>query len=71
MHHFGGNVATLMEQKTRRRKAFAKEQDRNPDRNWDWLDLTRDAPRQVLGFFIGEPPVNPFDPAAAIATGPP
>jgi hypothetical protein len=33
--------------------------------------LNLDALRQVLGFFIGEPPVNPFDPAAAIATGPP
>jgi len=27
--------------------------------------------RQTLGFFIGEPPINPFDPAAAIATSPP
>ena len=60
-----------MHQKTRRREAFAKEQDRKPDANWDWFNMTRDALRQVLGFFIGEPPVNPLDPAAAIATGPP
>jgi len=33
--------------------------------------MSRDALRQVLGFFVGELPVNPFDPAAAIATAPP
>jgi hypothetical protein len=33
--------------------------------------MTRDAVRQVLGFFIGEPPINPFDLEAATATGPP
>jgi hypothetical protein len=71
MHHLGGSVATLMRQKSQRREAFAKQQDHNPDANWDWLNLTRDAARQVLGFFIGEPPINPFDPAAALATGPP
>ena len=71
MHHLGGSVATLMRQKTKRREAFVKQQEHNPDANWDWLDMTRDAARQVLGFFIGEPPVNPFDPAAALATGPP
>jgi hypothetical protein len=71
MHYLGGSVATLMRQKSQRREAFVKQQDRNPDANWDWLNLTRDAARQVLGFFIGEPPINPFDPAAALATGPP
>ena len=65
------SVARLMREKSRRRQAFAKEQDRNPKANWDWLNLSRDAPRQILGFFIGEPPVNPLDPAAAIATAPP
>jgi hypothetical protein len=69
--HFGSNVSKVMEEKTRRRRAFANEQDRNPKASWDWLNLSRDAPRQILGFFIGEPPVNPLDPAAAIATGPP
>jgi hypothetical protein len=33
--------------------------------------MSRDAIRQTLGFFIGEPPVNPLDPAAAIPTAPP
>ena len=68
---FGSSVGKIMQEKTRRRDAFAKERDRDPDANWDWLNLTRDALRQILGFFIGEPPVNPLDPAAAIATAPP
>ncbi|HTI82068.1 MAG TPA: hypothetical protein VL614_16580 [Acetobacteraceae bacterium] len=71
MTWFGGRVDRLMHQKARRREAFANEQDRKPDANWNWLNMSRDALRQVLGFFIGEPPVNPLEPAAAIATGPP
>ena len=73
MHHFGGGnaVARLMTEKARRRAAFDKEQDRKPNPNWDWINMSGEALRQVLGFFIGEPPVNPLDPAAAIATAPP
>jgi hypothetical protein len=71
MTWFGGSIHKLMHEKTRRARAFADEQDRKPDSNWDWLRLKRDGLRKVLGFFIGEPPVNPFDPAAAIATAPP
>ena len=71
MTWFGGSVVGLMRQKARRQRAFVQQQDRKPDANWDWLNMSRDALRQVLGFFIGETPVNPFDPAAAIATGPP
>jgi hypothetical protein len=67
----GGAVDKLMREKARRRKAFADEQDHRRDSNWDWVNMSRDALRQVLGFFIGEPPVSPFDPAAAIATAPP
>jgi hypothetical protein len=34
--------------------------------------MTRDEIRQILGFFIGEPPVDPFcAPAEVLATGPP
>src|SRR5579863_541741 len=68
---FGSNVGMLMQEKSRRRQAFDKEQDRNPNATWDWINMSRDALRQVLGFFIGEPPINPLDPAAAIATAPP
>ena len=73
MNWFGGGnaVDTLMREKSRRRAAFEKEQDRNPKATWDWLNMPPTALRQVLGFFIGEPPVNPLDPAAAIATAPP
>jgi hypothetical protein len=71
MNYFNGSVARLMQQKSRRQHAFVQQQDRRPDSNWDWLHLKRDELRQVLGFFIGEPPVNPLDPAAAIATAPP
>ena len=71
MNNFGSSVNKLLQEKTRRREAFTKEQDRVRDSNWDWVRMTRDQIRQVLGFFIGEPPVNPFDPAAAIATAPP
>ena len=73
MNWFGGGhaVSELMTEKTRRREAFAKEQDRIRGANWDWVNIPLDKLRDVLGFFIGEPPVNPFDPAAAIATAPP
>jgi len=78
MHCFGGNVATLMQEKTHREEAFAEEQDKRPGSDWTWLELTREAVRKVLGFFIGEPPVDPFArsrapclPAAEVATGPP
>jgi hypothetical protein len=72
MHFFGGSVETLMREKTRREQAFIREQDKKLDSTWDWLRLKRDEIRQVLGFFIGEPPVDPFrDPTAAPATGPP
>jgi len=73
MHHFGGGnaVSDLVTEKRRREKAFANEQDRVRGANWDWINMSRDKLRQVLGFFIGEPPVNPLDPAAALATAPP
>ena len=73
MNWFGGgnSVDKLMRTKARRHEAFGREQDRNPKANWDWLRPKRDELRQILGFFIGEPPVNPLDPAAAVATAPP
>jgi hypothetical protein len=69
--YFGSSVDKLMREKTRRRQVFAQEQDCNPKANWNWIDASRDALRNILGFFLGEPPVNPLDPAAAIATVPP
>jgi hypothetical protein len=72
MHYFGGSVETVMREKTRREQAFIQEQDKKLDSTWDWLRLKREELRQVLGFFIGEPPVDPFDaPDTPMATGPP
>ena len=72
MHYFGGNVATVMREKARREQAFIQEQDKKLGSTLDWLHLKPDELRQVLGFFIGEPPVDPFTaPAEALATGPP
>jgi hypothetical protein len=72
MHYFGGNVATLMREKTHREQKFIQEQDKKQDSTWHWLRLKPDEMRQVLGFFIGEPPVDPFcDPTEPLATGPP
>jgi hypothetical protein len=66
----GGSLGTLMRERARRGDAFAQQ----PESNWDWRDLGRDAIRQVLGFFIGETPVDPLaqSPAPyAAATGAP
>ena len=72
MHYFGGKVATVMQEKYDREQAFIQEQNKKLDSTWDWLRLKPDELRQVLGFFIGEPPVDPFsDPDAPLATGPP
>ena len=78
MHYFGGKVEILMREKARREQAFILEQDKKLDSTWDWLRLKRDEIREILGFFIGEPPINPFAqsrapgvPAAAPATSPP
>ena len=69
MYYLGGSVAALMKEKTRRGDAFARQPESSPESNWDWRDLSLEVIRQVLGFFIGEPPVDPF--GAAPATGPP
>ena len=60
MHYFGGSIETVMREKTRREQAFIQEQDKQLGSTLDWLHLKRDEIRQVLGFFIGEPPVDPF-----------
>ena len=70
MHYFGGNgVVTVMREKSRREQAFIQEQDKKPGSTLNWWQLGRDAVHEILGFFIGEEPVDPF--AAAPATGPP
>ena len=78
MRHFGGSLVGMMRERERRQEVFVREQDRRPTSTWQWWNLTREKTRQVMGFFIGEPPVNPFavvpvdaGPGAAVATGPP
>ena len=75
MHLLRGNgVVTVMREKARREQAFIREQDSKLDSIRDWLHLKPDAVRQVLGFFIGEPPVDPFAQSpcdAPLPTGPP
>ena len=45
MLHYGGGLASVMEQERDHKKAFDKDEDRKPARNWDWLRMTsRDAP---------------------------
>ena len=75
---YGGSLDTLMRESRRREEAFDQEQDRTPGRTWEWINQSRERIREALGFFIGEPPVDPFDaspapgvPVAAMATGPP
>jgi len=73
----GGSIATLMQEKTRREKAFSQEQDKQLGSNWDWQGMGREALRRALGFCIGDVVDDPFDPVselyppAAVATGPP
>ena len=45
MHFLGGSIPRLMQEKTARREAFVKQQDRIIGSNWDWVNLTRDALR--------------------------
>jgi hypothetical protein len=76
MHYLGGSVVSVMREKQRREQAFVRQQERIVDSDWTWTDVTRDLIRQVLGFFIGEDPVDPFADSptpftAALATGPP
>jgi hypothetical protein len=75
---YGGSLDTLRQERTRREQAFCKEQDSKRSSDWGWVEMTRDGLRRVLGFCIGEPPVDPFSPltapgamVAAAATGPP
>ena len=74
---YRGNFAKYYKEIRGRETEFADEWDRDGTRALDWPERTRDGIRRILGFFIGEEPVNPFPPSAppgllaAGATGPP
>jgi hypothetical protein len=73
---YRGSLGSLVLEVTRREQRFGKEEWRHP--GLELPEATRDGIRRVLGFFIGEPPVDPLAvvaapmaPFAAAATGPP
>jgi hypothetical protein len=77
LQDYRGSIPKLMQELSRRRARFEKEDWKHP-RGLAIPPRARDAIRDVLGFFIGEPPpddpLRPFAPRyadAALATGPP
>ena len=55
--HFDGNAEEFLGMQESRRKAFAKERDRQPvTGSVEWRDRPKDAIRQLLGYLLGEPP---------------
>lgn len=57
LRSYRGNLAHLIGEMRRREVRFEQELDRQP--SLDWPEQTREAIRRVLGFFVGEPPVDP------------
>ena len=73
---YRGSLASLVLEVRRRERRFEKEEWKHP--GLEWPEETREGIRRVLGFLIGEDPVDPFAVAAApgagvaaAATGPP
>ncbi len=73
---YRGSLPGFVREVKRRERRFEKEEWKHP--GLELPEETRSGVRRVLGFFIGEPPVDPFAvaaapgaPVAAAATGPP
>ena len=73
---YRGSLGSFVLEMTRREQRFEKEEWKHP--GLELPEETRDGIRRVLGFVIGETPVDPFAvaaaamaPVAAAATGPP
>jgi hypothetical protein len=73
---YRGNLGSLVLEVKRQEQRFYEEEWRHP--GLDLAEETRDGIRRVLGFFIGETPIDPFAilvapmaVVAAAATGPP
>jgi hypothetical protein len=60
---YRGSLASLVLEVTRREQRFDKEEWKHP--GLELAEETRDGIRRVLGFFIGENPVDPFAVVAA------
>ena len=76
MRLYRGSLASVVLEMVNREQRFEKEEWKHP--GLELPEVTRDAIRRVLGFRIGEPPVDPFAVVAApgarvaaAATGPP
>jgi hypothetical protein len=59
---YNGSLGKLLQEVRRREQKFEKEDWKRP--HLEWPARTREAIREALGFFVGEPPPEP-------ATGPP
>jgi hypothetical protein len=70
---YRGNISKLVLNVKQREQRFGREEWKHPE--LELPEESRDGIRRVLGFFIGEPPVDPLavvaTPVAAAATGPP
>jgi len=82
---YRGNLGNVVLEMRRREKLYDREQWKHP--NLGLPEQSREGVRRVLGFFIGEPPVDPYRPMpapaapasvaapdapiVAVATGPP
>jgi hypothetical protein len=76
IHFYRGSVTNLVRDMRRREKQLDRESWKHP--NLGFPEEKREGVQRVLGFFIGEPPVDPFRPLSApgvpptaAATGPP
>ena len=63
IHCYRGNLGNVVLEMGRREKRFDKDHWRHP--GLPLPEQSRDGIRRVLGFFIGEPPVDPFRPVPA------
>ena len=63
IHNYRGNLSNVVLEMQRREKQFDKEHWKHPD--LPLPEQTRDGIRRVLGFRIGETPVDPFRPVPA------
>ena len=63
IHCYRGSLGNIVVEMRRREKRFDKEHWKHP--NLALPEQTREGVRRVLGFFIGEPPVDPFRPVPA------